>query len=160
VSRNSLVSCSAGRQMYATMPVKDGGWKTVSLNHFNHLLNTSLNVWIRDTLQCIASRAVELGAVYVAVDGFIAPKPSIARAIGRMIEDYGLAFSVKGRGFTVVRGPGAYRVGKHKSQLLDKREHNSEAFGIRDIPERSWLERHMSSLAAMDGALHLISDRI
>lgn len=159
LARNSLVSCSSGRQMYALTPPD---WHSICLSHFNPILNSSLNAWIRDVLQSIASRAVEAGAVYVQTDGFVAPNPKTARVIGGIIEDYGLAFSVKGRGETDVQNVGTYRVGRHKTLTYDTRPRLTDPIktGIRDIPERRWLEYKMQSIAAMDGALHLVSDKL
>jgi hypothetical protein len=152
-ARNSLVTCSTRREIYAIDPPS---WSPIRLAHFNVLLNTSLNVLIRDVLHAIASVAVAEGACYVHTDGYIAPSYRVARRIGQVIEDFGLAYSVKGRGQAQVSGLGAYRVGTKVSKLADRRP--SEIRAVAQIESLTWLQHRMESLAAMDGALNLRSE--
>lgn len=156
IARNSLVSLAANHVVYKVIPPD---WIHVAMSSYNKLYNLHLNSLVRDALHAIAWLAKQEGAIYIQTDGYIAPNYRTARNIGQIIRDFGFSYRVKAKGFTAVRGTGAYRVGKVKSKLYQDREQNASGLvAIRDVSYRNWLQREMSNLAATDGALHLISD--
>jgi hypothetical protein len=155
-ARNSLVTCSTTREIYAIDPPF---WRPIRISHYNPYLNTSLNVIIRDLLHTLAFYAEKAGAVYAHTDGFIAPNYKTAKAIGGIIEDFGLAFSVKGRGSGRVWSLGTYQIGRAKTKWVGLRN-ESEIHRIRETTDEKWLRYRMESLAANDGALNLRSDTL
>jgi hypothetical protein len=154
VARNSLVTCGAHREMYAISPPH---WNMVRLTNFNPLLNSSLNALIRDLLHAIGYEAQSAGAIYVNTDGYIAPNYKTAKQVGQIIEDYGLTFSIKGRGRVRIYGRGNYQIGERKTKWVGKQKETS-IHALKEIESATWLQNRMASLSAMDGHLNLPSD--
>lgn len=156
VARNSLVTCGAHREMYAIQPPR---WNMVRLTNFNPLLNSSLNALIRDLLHAIGYEAQSAGAIYVNTDGYIAPSYKIAKSVGQVIEDYGLSFSIKGRGRTRIFGRGNYSIGERRTKWVGKQRETS-IHALHEIETARWLMTRMASLSEMDGHLNLKSDAL
>jgi len=136
-SRNSLVSVARATQV--TMWRPSNGYQMETRP--NSRPNSQLFCLIMDCLNGMAYEAVQEGAVYAFVDGYIAPDMDTARRIIRRIEEWGFHARIKGIGRGVVTNLGSYRVGTYRTggKLLDAAEHD----GIKRLEYHTWLKDRM-----------------
>lgn len=147
VARNALVSCALPHDIVRVDPV--AVYKR--FQSANPILNTSISALIRDVLHSIAALAVRVGAVYVNMDGYIAPDPGAAERIGQVIRDYGLTYSVKGEGRGLVVGPGLYRVGKTETHGMGRAAPARSATlnHVAEVSYGEWLQQRFARMAVL-----------
>jgi hypothetical protein len=137
ISRNCLVSAGLKGGITRYMPpgtldvIKPGG----------NLTNMSLPKLISDVLNCIAFDAVQMGAVYVNTDGYIAPDEKTAAKIIGLITDWGLVASIKGEGEGGVKSSGAYKVGDNSSLPWNRRVRDQGVNVVRLPSYSGWLQK-------------------
>lgn len=149
LARNCLVSVSISRGFSAISPPD---WSRQQISGFNPLLNTALNVFIRDVLHALAYDTRRVGAVYAQTDGYIAPNFRVARDVAGVIDDYGLSYSVKARGPMRVVTTATYTVGPVATKTMALRTYaHSGGAGIIEPDHRRWLAAHLQSLSAISG---------
>lgn len=109
VARSAMVTI--GRT--TALPIwKDGKLTTQRL--YNNLENYHIWGIIADTLNAIATFALEHGARYINTDGFILPVKSSPLLV-EYIDDWGLVGRAKHAGDAVICGPGAYHIGEYQT---------------------------------------------
>lgn len=145
IARNSLVSCSAAKNITRIDPPQ---FRRTTTKAINENFNPSLSALIRDVLHAIALQAIEAGAVYANVDGFICPDQETAGVVARIIEDWGLAWSIKGAGAGEVIGPSVYQVGSKQSEWIGRRTRPGRIRSLVDLDYARWLQGAFANLAA------------
>jgi hypothetical protein len=140
-ARNCLASAGTSTEL----PVFNPASREIEPRQIgNPLSNLSLTRLITDVLNCIASQAIEAGAVYANTDGFICPNVACRDRVMAIIENWGLIGRVKLAGPGVVLSSGAYQVGKGKSGLLKYREAATPIVNVSPPKYSAWLERNFA----------------
>lgn len=110
LARNALISSG--------MKISMQTWTGARLQfeeHRNQICNMPLWCCVMDTLNCVAGELWNAGAVYVHTDGYIVPHHQLDRAI-EIITSWGLPYSVKAQGDTMIYGVGNYQVGEKSTR--------------------------------------------
>lgn len=107
-ARNGLIGVTISRQ---TTGVK--GPKRIKVTTTNQFLSPHLWATIQGLLNELAMTAIELGAIYVATDGYIFPKKSQYLVFGDFLKDVGLQYHYLYNEITI-RGWSSYAVGLDK----------------------------------------------
>lgn len=144
IARNCLVSSGVPRPIDRYMPPDK--FDTIKGN--NKLRNFGLYKLILDVLNSIAYEAINLGAVYVNNDGYIAPTERKAAAIIGLILDWGLTPTIKAEGPGAVRGAGSYAVGHIKSIPYKLRPGKNPVENIHRPKYYKWLQDTFSAMVA------------
>ena len=145
VARNCLVSAGYARPIQRFLP----RLKTFDfIQPGNGLKNLGLYRLITDLLNSIAGNAIDLGAVYVNNDGYIAPNERTAAKIIGMIYDFGLTPAIKGEGEGSIKSAGAYKVGPLISKPWEIRTEKQFISAIHPPHYKDWLQRAFSFWAA------------
>lgn len=119
----------------------------------SELKNNQLPRLIHDILNSIALQAVELGAVYVNNDGYIAPDHKIAYEIVQLIADWGLNGRIKAEGPGQVKASGTYQVGHVKTQTYNQVHTPMPLDNIYAPDYRKWLQDEFTFFAAKGNEL-------
>lgn len=140
IARNCLVS--AGVPGKITRYTPRGVFDEISPG--SPLANVSLYRLISDVLNSIGAAAVELGAIYVNTDGYIAPDANSAARIVQLINDWGLTARIKAEGSGSVLSSGAYKVGRDESQPWKLRKVKKFVSNLHAPKYAPWLQKNFT----------------
>jgi hypothetical protein len=143
VARNCLVS--AGLIGKVPMWSEERGYFEIFKG--NPLANMQLWRVIQDSLNSIASQAIEAGAIYANTDGFIVPDDVSKNRVEAIITDWGLESRVKAAGPGGVFGNGSYQVGTLRAGRHDDTAEQAESFPIEKPHYAKWLQQRFSHFA-------------
>lgn len=141
VARDMLVSAAASKFISLWMPTRP----SEHARFFSRLYNPQINLLVRDVLHACAQDAVRAGAIYVAMDGYIAPDEKSALAIIDACAQWGLHARVKAEGAGRVNGIHSYTVGE-KYTLRQTSAHAERSF-LKEIPYARWLKARVTAFA-------------
>ena len=108
------------------------------------LRNNQLPRLIHDVLNSIASQAIELGAIYVNNDGYIARDVKSAEKIIALINDWGLVGRIKAEGGGEVKASGTYQVGRIKTQTFAQVREPLPLAHVYAPPYIKWLQNEFT----------------
>lgn len=119
----------------------------------SELKNNQLPRLIHDILNVMAMQAIDLGAIYVNNDGYIARDMKSRDKIMQMILDWGLIGRIKGEGRGEVKASGTYEVGRIKTQTFDIVREGLPLAHIYPPPYARWLQDEFSFFSAKGNQL-------
>lgn len=144
-------SCLYSAGAMSTIPYYDPAYKKKgkesafdTFKNGNPLINPALCKLTSDVLNCIATQAINAGAVYANTDGFIAPNEHIAGHIVHIIMNWGLRAGVKAEGKGGVKSAGAYKVGSETSSPYKARKDTQPIKKVFEPSYINWLEKTFS----------------
>jgi hypothetical protein len=138
ILRNCLVSAGIPGKILRYDPGSKGD-PFSQINPRSPLENLGLFRLITDILNLIASVSLEMGAIYVNTDGFIARNYQAAAEIIQLILDFGLTPSIKAEGGGGIKSSGAYKVGPTISEPYKMRFNDQEIKAVRLPENHKWL---------------------
>jgi hypothetical protein len=139
VARNSLVSSALLNPTHVWT-----GEKLEVIKARSMYVNYDLWSCVMDVLHAIATIALKAGAVHVHTDGYIVPMKH-AHLLIEEIHRWGLHAIIKDEGDCVVKGVGAYRIGKRRT----KKEYHFKPNSINSVytPDISFLKPRITALS-------------
>ena len=136
-ARNAVLGISRSRTITG---VRSGKRQEVSVT--NHFLSPGLWATVQAVLHAIATKALEIGAIYINTDGFLFPDYTESLSFLDVLNEYGLTHEIRDSGTIDLKGWNNYRVGRTATALyrLERSLPGGKICNVRTDETKRWLE--------------------